>query len=277
MGVPYAEVIGDPIAHSKSPLIHKFWLRKLGLAGDYRAVRCSANRLPGYLAGRCADPFWRGCNVTAPLKREAISLAADPTDFCARVGAANAIFRSPLGCGVAANTDVLGAAAVLDGIWGSGTRACIIGAGGAARALMHFIEAWPPAAASLVVRDVARGKRVLKDFQISGGVYPFDACEEALSGADLVINASPLGMTGMPSMPEPVLDRLAETEHEALIIDLVYSPLDTVLLRRARGLGRKTEDGITMLVAQAAPAFELFFGAKAPREHDAELRALLTS
>ena len=276
MGVPYAEVVGDPIAHSKSPLIHKFWLGKLGIEGDYRARRCRPGTLGAYVRDRTADPFWRGCNVTVPLKAEAAAVAVDPTGVCARIGAANALLRSPLGCAVAANTDLHGIAEALDVAEIQGT-VCLIGAGGAARAVLEYVRVRGAGDVRMIARDVGRGRIVHGAGGTSGGVYGFDDGAAALAGAEWLINATPLGMAGRPPMPDAVLDRLEETTADALVFDMVYVPAETALLRRAREAGRQTVDGIAMLIAQAAPAFELFFGAPAPRGHDAELRELLAS
>lgn len=266
MAVPYAEVIGDPIDHSLSPAIHKFWLGKLGRPGDYRASRCTARELEAYLKRRCSDPFWRGCNVSAPLKAEAARLALDPTGICAVIGAANVIFRSPLGCGVGANTDVIGLAVAL--AEAVPARAVIIGAGGAARAALTVLRNRHAADVTLLVRDPRRVPAT--------AALCLDNAANALDGADCLINATPLGMTGGPPMSGTVLDGLANMAPDALILDMVYAPVETALLRRAREEGRRTVDGLTMLIGQAGPAFELFFGVPAPREHDSELREQLT-
>jgi shikimate dehydrogenase len=277
MSMRYAEVIGDPVDHSKSPLIHRFWLEKLGLEGDYRARTLGPDALPAYLAERCADPLWRGCNVTAPLKARAARLAIDPTGVCARIGAANAIFRSPLRCGVGANTDLHGIAEALGASESLGDRICVIGAGGAARAVLEFFRVSGTAEVSMIVRDVGKGRAVHGAFDLSGGVCGFDDCATAIAGAECLVNATPLGMSGQPPMPRTVLDCLADTAEDALVFDMIYAPLETELLRNARTMGRNTADGLTMLIGQAAPAFELFFGVPAPREHDAELREALAS
>jgi shikimate dehydrogenase len=171
MGVPYAEVIGDPIAHSKSPLIHKFWLEKLGLEGDYRAERVQPGQLKADLDRRRADPFWRGCNVTAPLKTRAASLVSDPTGLSARIGAMNAVFRSPLGhCSLGANTDMIGIAAALGEAAAPGQRACVIGAGGAARAALEYLRLRGASDVHLIVRDIARGRILHRAFATGGAV-----------------------------------------------------------------------------------------------------------
>lgn len=266
MGVAYAEVIGDPVGHSLSPAIHRFWLEKLGLRGDYRSTRCTARELPRLLGQRCADPFWRGCSVTAPLKAPAAKLVVDPTRICTRLGAANAVFRSPLGCGVGANTDLIGVAEALGDA--KPERACIIGAGGAARAASEVLRL-RGAEVTILARNPSK--------IVGVRARSIDRASEALAGVDCLVNATPLGMAGAAEMPDSVLDALARTAENALILDMVYAPLETELLVRARAQGRKAVDGLAMLIGQAAPAFELFFGAAPPRGHDSELRERLTS
>jgi shikimate dehydrogenase len=276
MGVPYAEVIGDPIAHSKSPLIHKFWLGKLAIRGDYRAHSCSAGGVARYMRDRCADPFWRGCNVTAPLKLEAARSATDPMGIASRVGAANALFRSPLGCAIAANTDLNGIAEVLDLPANGGGPVCLIGAGGAARAVLEVLRMRQISEVTMIVRDVDKGRRIQRAFGMGGNVSSFGDPAAAIRGAKWLINSTPLGMVGHPAMPPTVLDLLTKTLEHALVFDMVYVPLETELLRRASEIGRRTADGVAMLIGQAAPAFELFFGQRPPRAYDVELRELLT-
>jgi len=268
MATPYAEVIGDPVAHSKSPLIHRFWLEKLGLVGEYRAVRVQRGEAAAYLKMRCSDPCWRGCNVTAPLKKEAAQIAVDPIGLCRRIGAVNAVFRSPLGCGIGANTDLEGIGAAIGEV--TPGIACIIGAGGAARTAVEYLRLKQLGEVRILARQPSRAKGPGKTFR-------FDEAAAAMAGADLVINATPLGMTGMPPMPDALLSALERTADHATIFDMVYTPVDTQLLLRARSLGRATADGLSMLVGQAAPSFALFFGPEPPRAHDQELRRLLVS
>jgi shikimate dehydrogenase len=277
MGIPYAEVIGDPVAHSKSPLIHKFWLETLGLEGDYRAHRLRAGELRTYLDRRRADPFWRGSNVTAPLKARAASLVSDPTGLAARIGAMNAIFRAPLGHSLGANTDMIGIAAALGNAAAPGQRACVIGAGGAARAVLEYFRLRGTSDVHLIVRDAARGREVHRAFATGGAVHALDECGAAIAGAQWLINASPLGMAGRAPMPRAILDAVDGMDDSGLVFDMVYAPVETALLDRARALGRKSVDGLDMLIGQAAPAFALFFGSPAPRGRDSELHALLTS
>jgi shikimate dehydrogenase len=154
--------------------------------------------------------------------------------------------------------------------------ACLIGAGGAARAAVHALETAGAREVRVIVRDVARGQALLDSFGVRGRAYMMEQAQAAMAGADIVINASPLGMTGAAEVPDALLWALGATSERALMFDMVYAPLDTALLRRARNFGRETADGLTMLIGQAAVAFRLFFGKPAPREHDAQLRVLLT-
>ena len=275
MVVPYAEVVGDPISHSKSPLIHEFWLGKLRISGDYKQTLVAKGELASHFERRIRDTEWRGCSVTAPLKEAAARLVPDPG--LSRIGAANTIVPAADGALKSTNTDVDGVAAALTSKIEAVRRVCIIGSGGAARAALEHLRGRPGVRVNLVARSHDRANALQTRFGMEGEAFGFADGRAAFAGADLLINATPLGMTGMPEMPLPILDALDVASEDALVFDMVYSPIESELLRRAREHGRRTEDGLTMLIGQAAPAFELFFGAPAPREHDRELRELLTS
>jgi shikimate dehydrogenase len=279
MTLPYAEVIGDPVAHSKSPLIHGFWLKKLGIEGEYRATRVGAKELPAYLETKRRDPFWRGCNVTAPLKGEAVGLIGVPQGLCDFVGAVNCITRTPLSCMVGTNTDLAGIAEALAGVDLSGSKIVLLGAGGAARAALCYAIRRQIACVTVIARNPAkaRGLGSIVPAGIEIKEEPLDRVGEAIGGASLIINATPLGMRDRAEMPSAVLEALAGISGETAVFDMVYEPLETDFLAAARAKGAKAIDGLTMLVGQAAPAFELFFGYPAPREHDEELRNLLTT
>lgn len=274
MSRPYAEVIGDPIVQSKSPAIHNFWLGKLGIDAEYRACHVRAEELADYFAARRADPDWRGCNITLPHKIFSMQFADEVERITREVGATNCVVCVD-GRLIASNTDVTGIfEAVPDNEW----PLCMIGAGGAARAVMPILDFWVSAwALRVIARDPVKAAQSLDPkhgYQIS--FVGFDDAESAMKGARGIINASPLGMVGQPAMPGCILDAVALTDPNAWVFDMVYAPLETELLRAARLAGRRTVDGLTMLIGQAAAAFEQFFGQPAPREHDAELRELLT-
>ena len=283
---PYAEVIGDPIAQSKSPAIHGFWLRKLGIQADYRACHVTPEDLADYIARRRADPLWRGCNVTMPHKQAVMPLLdriAPPADA---IGAVNTVLRTdnhPAMTGT--NTDASGFLEPLKADLAEThyyRMARIMGTGGAARAI---ITALADKGFTLVVagRDPGKARALLDELAPKGEHHaialshfadPTDFAFDDREGClDLVINASSLGMQGQP----PLAFDWSHAPPGAIAYDIVTAPLETPLLRTARASGHRTIDGLSMLIGQAAAAFEMFFGQPAPREHDAELRTLLTS
>ena len=281
----YAEVIGDPIAQSKSPAIHRFWLGQLGIAADYRACQVHPDGLADYLAARRADPAWRGCNVTMPHKLAVAGLldAVDP--LAQRIGAVNTVVRGADGALTGYNTDASGFLEPL-APYLNGTHlvrmARIVGAGGAARAIVAAL-ADCNFTLVLAARDPAKARRLLDELAPRGEHHTpplsvfaeptdfvFDDRSQLL---DLVINASPLGMAGQP----PLAFDLSHAPPGSIVYDIVTHPLDTPLLQAAQAAGFTTIDGLAMLIGQAAGAFERFYGAPAPRQHDAQLRALLTA
>jgi shikimate dehydrogenase len=281
----YAAVIGDPIVQSKSPAIHGFWLAKLGIAADYRAAHVRAEDLAAYLAARRADPDWRGCNVTMPHK-QAVMAHLDRIDPPAGgIGAVNTIL--PLGAGALAgtNTDAAGFLEPLaDDLAATHyfRMARILGTGGAARAI---IAALADKGFTLVVagRDPAKARALLDELAPRGEHHaihlshfadPTDFVFDDREGClDLVINATALGMTGQP----PLAFDWSHAPPGSIAYDIVTAPRDTAFLQAARAKGHRTIDGLAMLIGQAAVAFAKFFGQAAPREHDAELRAILTA
>jgi shikimate dehydrogenase len=273
MGVPYAEVIGDPIAHSKSPIIHKFWLEKLGLQGDFRATRVRRDELSNFLVRRRSDPDWRGCSVTIPHK-EAVAQLLDECRLWG-VEAVNCVV--PEGGGlIGHNTDMTGVSKVLAEGLGTGVPICLVGAGGAARAAIAALDILAVYRFNLIARDPVKARSLIEPYGEYGRVFEFDSAPDAMRGCIGLINASPLGMDGFDPMPESLLDSLRLLRPDAFVFDMVYAPLRTELLSRAAALGLKTVDGLNMLIGQAEHAFELFFGERPPSARDAELRELLT-
>jgi shikimate dehydrogenase len=273
---PYAEVIGDPIAHSKSPLIHGFWLRKLGIAGEYRATLVRPSEIDAYLQERQHDPAWRGCNVTMPLKVEALSRASSKSQAAEMVGATNLLVPQG-GKLFADNSDVIAIQRILPPkLVPSGSEICIIGTGGAARSALAALKD-RCGIALITARAPAAGFQLLHEFGYGGTAQHFHDPHN-IQTADCVINATPLGMTGQAPMPGVVLDHLrSPLSEDTVVFDMVTSPAETQLLRQARGQGLRTINGLEMLVAQAIPAFRTFFGAEPPREYDAELMDLLAA
>lgn len=266
----YAEVIGDPIAHSKSPLIHRFWLDALGIAGDYRATQVSEGGLADFIAERRADPAWRGCNVTIPHKIAAAELVADPGRVRDSIGAMNTLIRRPDGTVMGTNTDAAGFFAPIAELDLTGAPVTVVGAGGAARAVLFALARAGVGAVTILNRNVPKGASLLARFGLKGDVLPLNV---APPPSALLVNASALGMAGRP----PLAIDLSGQPEDCVVYDVVYAPLETPLLAQARSQGLDTVDGLEMLIGQAAVAFELFFGAEPPRKRDEELRALLTA
>jgi shikimate dehydrogenase len=265
----YAEVIGDPIAHSKSPLIHGFWLKALDIDAEYRATHVTPDELPGYFEERRADPNWRGCNITLPHKQAALDHVEDRGDVRGSIGAINTVVRAEDGALVGTNTDAGGCYAPIAGLDLEGRHAVVIGAGGAARAVLFALSKLGIGRVTILNRNVLKAAALLSSFAIKGDAVPLGS---PLPPADLLVNASALGMTGQPPL-ELDLSRLPEN---AVVYDIVYAPLETAMLAQARDRDLDTVDGLDMLIGQAALAFELFFGAEPPRDRDDELRDLLT-
>lgn len=285
MSAPYAEVIGDPIAQSKSPAIHNFWLEKLGADGTYGCALVHPDGLKDYLAGALANPDWRGCNVTMPHK-EAIMPLLDRLDPLAeRIGAVNTVVRESDGSLTGHNTDVAGFLEPL-APWLDRKHlfrmARVLGTGGAARAIVAALSdrgcvivlaGRDPAKARVLLDELARGSDH-HAVDIAHFAPPTDfAFDDREHCLDLIVNASPLGMAGQP----PLAFDFSHAPPGSVVYDIVTHPLDTPFLQAARAAGFATVDGLAMLIGQAAAAFEKFFGRPAPREHDGELRRILTS
>ncbi|MCB2059244.1 MAG: shikimate dehydrogenase [Novosphingobium sp.] len=275
MNRPYAEVIGDPIAHSKSPLIHNFWLERLGIDAEYRACRVAPGELAGYFQSRRDDSSWRGCNVTIPHK-EAVARLVDELDpRASSVGAVNTVVGRDNGQLFGTNTDVDGVGEAVTGLELAGCRAVVIGGGGAARAAFAFLAGAAGASVTVLARTVEKATSAARECGLSAKVLPLAPGSGAMDGATLVINATQLGMTGQDSMPDFILRELSAMAQGGLVFDMVYAPLDTELLGAAAKLGLATVDGLAMLIGQAAIAFGHFFGAAPPRQYDRELRERL--
>ena len=264
----YAEVIGDPIAHSKSPLIHRFWLRALGLEGDYRATHVLPGGLADYFAARRADPAWRGCNITIPHKQTALDQVEDRGGVRDTIGAINLALVAEDGALIGTNTDAGGFYAPIADLDLTGAPVVVVGAGGAARAVLFALSRVGVGPVTILNRNVLKAAALLSTFGLKGQALPLGA---PLPAASLLVNTSALGMAGQPALD---LDLSALPGH-ALVYDIVYAPLETPLLAAARARDLDTVDGLEMLIGQAALAFELLFGAAPPRERDDELRALL--
>ncbi len=266
----YAEVIGDPIAHSKSPIIHRFWLDALGIVAGYDACHVKPDGLAAYFDARRNDVNWRGCNITIPHKITALDFVTDPGDVRHSIGAINTVFRDGTGALVGTNTDAGGFYLPIADLDWQGEQAVVIGSGGAARAVLFALAQADIGEVTILARNGLKAAGLLAQFGLKGSVLALDA---RLPKAALLVNASPLGMTGQLPL-EIDLSRLADG---ALVYDLVYAPLETPLLKAARQRELETVDGLDMLIGQAALAFELFFGKAPPAGLEDELRTRLTA
>ena len=273
MSRPYAEVIGDPIAQSKSPVIHNAWAAALGIDAHYDRAHVKSADLADYLALRRNDANWRGCNVTMPHKQAIIPLLDRLDDVAARIGAVNTVVREADGSLTGHNTDAPGFAEPLGQ---PGGRALVLGAGGAARAsVVALAEAGCDI--TLAARDIAKAQGLLDELAPGRPMLAAPLARFAQQGHGsyaLVVNASPLGMVGNPPLPFD----LSHVREGGTVYDIVTAPLMTPLLAgagaEARGL--RVIDGLSMLIGQADYAFRYFFGARPDRsDNDAALRAVL--
>jgi shikimate dehydrogenase len=268
MSRPYAEVIGDPIDHAKSPVIHRFWLDALGIDADYRRTHVTVEGLGDYFAERRADPAWRGCNITVPHKIMALDHVADPGGVRETIGAINTAFRRDGSDEVVGtNTDAAGFYAPIADLDLAGRPVAVIGTGGAARAILFALSRMDTGPVTVLGRNPLKAGALLAAFGLKGDAQPI----ERLPAAALLVNATTLGMQGQP----PLEIDLSPLPDDATVYDIVYAPLETPLLAAARQRGLDTVDGLEMLVAQAAVAFEILFGTAPPRDRDDDLRELL--
>ncbi len=268
--IPFAEVIGDPIEHSRSPDIHRFWLDVEGIAAHYRRVRVRSDEMTDHVARLRADPLWRGSNVTMPLKRAALDYAEEATDRAVAAGAANLLVMRD-GKLFAANTDVGAIATLLDRARKAGqslSSVTLFGTGGAARAALVALKLLEIGRVRIQARDMAAASKLSVEFGLALSPRPLTD----LVDSDALINATPLGMAGYACLNCD----LSLLPDGGLVFDMVSNPADTPLIvaARTRG-GLAVMTGLDMLVEQAAKSFELMFGQEPPRARDAELWARL--
>lgn len=284
MTAAYAEVIGDPIAQSKSPTIHGFWLDKLGLAGEYGRSLVTSGALPTYVSGVRRRSEWRGCNVTMPHKQAIMPLLDRIDPVAARIGAVNTVVPQVDGSLLGINTDAAGFLEPLRPLLAQRhyfRMARVLGTGGAARAIVSAL-AEQGFVLVLAGRDPGKAQALLDELAPNGEHHAIDIAHFAAATdfvfddrercLDLIVNASPLGMAGQP----PLAFDFSHAPPGSVVYDIVTHPLETDFLQRAKAADLATVDGLAMLIGQAALAFEQFFGQAPPREHDGELRALLT-
>jgi shikimate dehydrogenase len=267
--VPAACVIGWPVEHSRSPLIHNYWLKSCGVAGEYRREAVAPDRFRDFLHA-LAERGYVGANLIFPHKEAALAWSK-PDDRARAVGAANTLWLD--GVLRATNTDVEGFLDNLDACvpgWdANGGTAVVLGAGGAARAVVYGLLERGMARVIVINRTPARARALQEWFGSRVRIAAWDERDHWLGEAKLLVNATKLGMPGQPDLALQI-ERLPA---DAAVADLVYVPLITSLLRAAMARELRTADGLGMLLCQAVPQFQLWFGKKP--EITAELRALL--
>lgn len=268
---PKACVIGWPVAHSRSPLIHGFWLKSLRIAGSYELAAVAPQDFLDF-AGNLAPLGFVGANITLPHKQTAFALCDAALPAARRTKAVNTLWiESGKLCGD--NTDASGFLGAMDQDapgWDEGTgTAVVLGAGGAARAIVHALQTRQVARIFVVNRTREHAANLAGDFGPPVEAVNFGDLSDVLGGARLLINTTSLGMKGQP----PLSVDLAPLPPGAIVSDIVYVPLETSLIKAAKARGLRTVPGIGMLLHQAAPGFERWFGQR-PRV-TAELRGLV--
>lgn len=266
-----AGVVGDPIAHSLSPSLMSAWIEAAGIDAIYAPFAVGRDDAAGFFHGMARTSLV-GLNVTLPHKQTALAASDRASEAAQAIGAANLLtFKD--GEIHADNTDALGFlnALLAAGVDPARGPVLILGAGGAARAILHaLVQAGAPEI-RLSNRSRANAEILARDLAPQARIYEWDQRDQALEQVALVVNATALGLTGNPDL---ALDwQIAPSS--AVAADSVYKPLQTGFLRSASQRGNKTVDGLGMLIGQAQPSFEAFFGAPPPETVDA--RALLVS
>lgn len=255
-----AFVVGHPVSHSLSPRLHGYWLREYGIAGTYQAVDIQPENIEAFITDlKSGVSGFVGGNVTIPYKEAAFGLADEADETARRLGAANTLSVHD-GRLLASNTDGYGFLANLDASapgWASGSgRAVVLGAGGASRAVLQALIDRGFERIDLVNRTPARAEELARRFGPKVRARTLEELSERLHGAGFFVNTSALGMT-QGAVPDLDFTVMADA---AVVADIVYNPLVTPFLRQAAGQGRPTVDGLGMLLHQAVPGFEKWFG-----------------
>ena len=265
-------VMGWPISHSRSPLLHNYWLRKYDLAGTYVPLAIRPEGLAAAL--RALAPLnFAGCNLTLPLKQHAMTIVDEVDATARRIGAISCVIVRPNGTLAGINNDWYGFVHMLkqeqpDWRADAGPVA-VLGAGGGSRAVCHGLLEEGAREIRLLNRTPARAEAIAREFGGPIKVLPWERRNDALEGVTMAVNTTSQGMTGQPAL-DIALDKLPKT---ALAADIIYTPLETPFLAAARARGNRTINGLGMLLHQGRPAWQRWFGIEP--EVTLELRHLL--
>lgn len=264
-------VVGWPVAHSRSPLIHGYWLEQYGIEGSYGREAVAPEDLGGFVQ-RLGSLGYVGCNVTLPHKEAVYGLVEVQDDTTKQIEAVNTLYMEG-GRLLGFNSDAYGFIAHLRSMlpeWRcEGSHVVVLGAGGAARAIVAGLLGEGVDRITIANRTEVRGQALAAHFGAQVCTVPWPQIADELSGCDLLVNTTQLGMAGQPAL-DIELDSL---RIGAAVADIVYVPLETDLLRRARARGNPVVDGLGMLLHQAVPGFEVWFGVRP--EVTPNLRALI--
>ncbi|KZL20076.1 Shikimate dehydrogenase [Pseudovibrio axinellae] len=267
-----AAVTGHPIGHSKSPLIHGYWLKQHGIEGSYIAQDVPPEIAENFYRSLPEHGFV-GCNVTIPNKEIAYNAATKLDDAAKMIGAVNTLWLDEDGVLNGSNTDGLGFLGNLDQMqpnWdNNGNKAVVLGAGGASRAIIWALLKREYTEVYIANRTLEKAQKLASHFGPKTIAISWDKLGETLGEVDFLVNTTSLGMSGQPELGLN-LDNLSKS---AVVTDIVYSPLQTNLLHVAEERGNPTVDGLGMLLHQAVPGFEKWFGVRP--EVTTELRRII--
>ena len=267
-----AGVAGKPVAHSLSPLIHNAWLAAARIDGVYVAFAPDRDRVEAFLESLRGGAI-RGLNITLPFKEVAFTCADEVSDRADRAGAANVLVFEPDGRIVGDNTDGVGLLGALDSAPDFDVAAgpvVVLGAGGAAAGAVAALVSTDAPEVRIVNRTFHKAETLAAGTRDRVRAFHLAEAAEAFAGCIAVINATSAGLAGGGGLHVP----LEATPPSAVVMDMVYKPLVTPFLKQANDLGRRTVDGLEMLIRQAEPSFEAFFGAPPPAELDVRALAL---
>lgn len=262
-----AGVVGQPIAHSMSPILHNAWLAAAGIDGVYVPFAVAPPAFVAFVQGLRGGSV-AGLNVTVPFKTEALALADTVSDRARLAQAANVLVFQADGSVLADNTDGLGLLAAFaeqaPGFDPAAAPVAILGAGGAARGAAAAFLGAGAADIRILNRTLARAEQIAADLGPAVRAHGLDQAETVFAGVGALINATTAGLSGAAGLDVP----LAATPKTAVVMDMVYKPLVTPFLEQARALGRPIVDGLAMLIGQAVPSFEAFYGQAPPASVD---------